>query len=64
MKAHQVPGAAAFLNVQLEETVVGIQDVQLPVTPSDTQRTPAFNLIVQGQIFRLRLRGRPVSVDA
>lgn len=57
-----MPGAPAFLNVHLEESVVGVEDVKLPVTPSDTQRTPALLLILQGKRFRLRLCDRSIGL--
>lgn len=60
----------SFRDVQLKQSVVGIQDVELASAPPDPQRTSAFLLVLQGQLLRLRLvrteeateQGGPVSV--
>lgn len=47
--------AAPSPNVQLEQPVVGVEDVELAAAPLDAQRTAALLLVLQGELLRLCL---------
>lgn len=48
---------APFRDVQLEQSVIGIEDVELSAAPLDAQRTAALLLVLQGESLRLCLVG-------
>lgn len=44
-------------DVQLEQAMVGIEDIELTAAPLDAQRTAALLLVLKGQLLRRCLVG-------
>lgn len=60
---HQVLATPPFRNVQLEQPVVSVEDVKLPVAPLDAQRTTALLLVLQRELLRPCLAGKKTKSE-